>query len=88
MYILYSGAEANLAVALYSLSVQVSCLMVFTMHGIVQPSRGTYPIHCKNHETTITCIYIYMHTMMYTVAALMQLWLCVIRLSINLSITY
>ena len=50
--------------------------MVFTVHGIVQPSccmyflglrpkkymyihpsHGTYPIHCKNHETTITCIY-------------------------------
>ena len=58
--------------ALYGLSVQVSCLMVFTVHGIVPPSccvhslglrrwkyvqssRGTYPIHCKNHETTITC---------------------------------
>ena len=21
----------------------------------IQPPRGTYPIHCKNHETTITC---------------------------------
>ena len=37
-------------------------LMVFTVHGIVlplcwkyiQPSRGTHPIHCKNHGTTVT----------------------------------
>ena len=29
-YVLYFGAEANLAVALYGLSVQVSCLMVYT----------------------------------------------------------
>ena len=53
--------------------LQDSCLMVFTVHGIVppsccmyllglrprkyiQPSRSTYPIHCKNNETTITCI--------------------------------
>ena len=66
-----SNKKANLAVALYGLSVQDSCLMVFTVHGIVLPSccmyflglyprkyieplRGTYPIHCKNHETTIT----------------------------------
>ena len=58
--------------ALYGLSVQVSCLMVFTVHGIVPPSCcvhslglrrwkyiqsscDTYPIRCKNHETTITC---------------------------------
>ena len=53
-YYNYAGAEANLAVALYGLSVQDSCLMVFTVHGIVPPSRGTYLIHCKNHETTIT----------------------------------
>ena len=29
--------------------------MVFTVHGIVLHSCCTYPIHCKNHETTITC---------------------------------
>ena len=54
-------------------SVQVSCLMVFTVHGIVPPSCCIYflglrpwkyihttlarynSIHCKNHDTTITC---------------------------------
>ena len=67
--------------ALCSLSVQVSCLMVITVHGIVppsccmyfhrlhprkyiQPSRGTNPMHCKNHETTITytCLSYFLYT--------------------------
>ena len=25
----------------------------------MQPSRGTYPVHCRIHETTITYMYIY-----------------------------
>ena len=37
-----SGAEAKLAVALYGLSVQVSCLLVFTVHEIVPPSCCIY----------------------------------------------
>ena len=45
----------------------------------ILPSRGTYPIHCKNHETTITCpldacllpatsplYYNYVHTCQYS----------------------
>ena len=55
----HSGDEANLVV---SLSVQVSCIMVFTVHGIVLPSCCMYFLglcprkYCKNHDTTITCI--------------------------------
>ena len=49
-YILYSGAEANLAVALYGLSVQVSCLMVFTVH------ENYYTIRIYLHVHIYTCM--------------------------------
>ena len=76
-HVLYSGAEANLAVALYGLSVQISYLMVFTVHGIVPPLCCMYflglcprkyiqPSHGtypirRKNHETTTCI-----TYMYT----------------------
>ena len=51
----HSGAEANPVVSLIR-SISTSQLS-HDFYRIVQPSRGTNPIHCKNHETTIT----YMH---------------------------
>ena len=53
--------------------VPPSCCMYFFRlcpQKYTQPSCGTNPIHCKNHDTTSTCtqhihIYMYMYTYMY-----------------------
>ena len=49
----YSAWDRPLAVYVYFLGLRP--------RKSIQLSRGTSPIHCKKHETTITCTCIYIH---------------------------